>query len=201
MGVVIELNVVVESSEARDFTFNSGYVINRNYLSLLLGEFFMSFDPSAYALELQAKFEFYFLSLTFGGLALSLQFSPKFGHSWPYLLVMAWLLLFLSGLIGGWLAMQKPVALQFLARSEQMKQYLRSMEERGQIQLLDEDSGRPLDFNKNKKQYQEAQRSSQDSLEILNKKFEILGALQMYLFISGFLCNLIFTIKNYLTET
>lgn len=112
----------------------------------------MSFDPSGYALELQFKTEFYFLSLTFGALALSLQFSPSFGFLWPYLLIGAWVLLLLSGLVGGGLAMYKPVALQFIARSEQMKGYIRSIVGRGRVQLIDELTDDQLNVEENKRQ-------------------------------------------------
>jgi len=50
--------------------------------------------------DIKLRFDFAFLTLTFATLALSIQFSPELGSTFPYLLITSWILLALAGFAG-----------------------------------------------------------------------------------------------------
>jgi hypothetical protein len=58
------------------------------------------------AIEQQLKFNYSFTALIFGTLAISVQFSPKMGPHFPWLLVIAWILLMSSSIAGGYVLMK-----------------------------------------------------------------------------------------------
>ena len=73
-------------------------------------------DPAAKAMDVQEKFEFYMLSLTFTLLALSVQ-SASFGNNLAsdILELIGWCLLLISGVIGIFRLEMVPVALRYYA--------------------------------------------------------------------------------------
>jgi hypothetical protein len=60
----------------------------------------------AIAIEQQLKFNYSISALIFGTLALSVQFSPKMGTLFPYLLVLAWFCLVVSAIAAGFILMR-----------------------------------------------------------------------------------------------
>ena len=61
----------------------------------------------SFVMEADRKFEYSFVTLIFTVLALSIQFAPKYGDAWKYLLICSWVLLLISGLIGGYRVFHK----------------------------------------------------------------------------------------------
>lgn len=67
-------------------------------------------DFEIHTREIADRFDHGMLALTFGALALSIQFSPAMGVRLPWLLIMSWMFLLSSGFVGGWRLLYIPVA-------------------------------------------------------------------------------------------
>lgn len=76
--------------------------------------------------ELQYKFINALTSVGLASLALSIQFSPKFGTLYPYILVAGWAALFISGGLGGWRMMYAPTFLWMNAEWMEQKERQRA---------------------------------------------------------------------------
>lgn len=78
-------------------------------------------DLEIIARNAQLKFEYATTSITLGTLALSLKFSPEFGTHYKSILVVGWIFLFISFLMGGWRLMMVPSLYQSNVETGKLK--------------------------------------------------------------------------------
>lgn len=155
----------------------------------------------------ESKFEYSFATLNFGVLALSIQFSPSYGDTWKYLLVVCWVLLLTSSLLAGYRIVYKLVAKKINYQINQNEYYknhagqvLEAKKQSPNTSVVKSD-GKEQDLE----ELQKGIDTSQDNIRTGNEKFEQMNSrlstlywVQMSAFLSGLICNLAFVSVNYL---
>lgn len=160
-------------------------------------------DLETIAQEQKYKFEYAFASVIFGTLALSLQFTGKIGHHFPYCLVSGWIALFISVCSCGYRLMYFPVFLQ-------MNVHIRDLELRRDIlQTSVSAGGSSTDPVSGKvrpksetiemlKTYEKCATEGHANFNTQKIVVELLWKVQLVTFIFGLALIGIFTIANFL---
>lgn len=155
----------------------------------------------------EAKFDYGYATLSFGVLALSIQFSPSYGETLKFLLVVAWVFLLASALLAGHRIIYKLVALKLnynVNRLEHYKNqagqiiqaktqypYTRVIKPDGSEQQVEElESGISTSMEKIK--------TGNDNFDKLNNRLSKLYWVQIGSFLLGLICNMVFISANYL---
>jgi len=123
-----------------------------------------------FARELTVKLHYAYGALIFGSLALSLQFSPAFGDKMSWLLVISWGALLISGFICAWVISREVFYYEL--------QYLK------------------LNYENRQKIYYGG--IYHRKLSALNRCSKKMYKWQTFFFITGLVCNMVFTSINYL---
>lgn len=158
--------------------------------------------------DLEHKQDSALLTLAFSALALSVQFSPKMGHEFAWLLVASWVCLLLSGFFGGWRLVHKPVAIKLnLRRNEYKEDLQRWLDPNYQASLAAgrvlDPSGKPLTKEMQatlEKERRGAITQSEAEMKAYNGKFVARARVQIWLLAGGLLANGVFSAINYLSE-
>lgn len=80
-----------------------------------------------YARDLAVKSIHSFTLLSFSSLALSIQFSPNFGKCYLVLLFVAWIILLISGLAGGWIILKTPIFYRINVSKIRVEEHLKTL--------------------------------------------------------------------------
>ena len=122
------------------------------------------------------KIRYSYGALIFGTLALSIQFSPKFGNKLEWFLVGSWISLLLSGFICGWSIVYEDVFRRVNLRLLKIQEATELSPEAKKLGIDD----------------------SNKKLDVLGKKFPRSFVFQTLLFVAALVANMIFVIANYL---
>lgn len=165
------------------------------------------------ARELSSKFDYAITSMCFAALALSYQFSPSAGFRFPDLLIFAWILFAISGLIGGWRLMYDPVFYRmnavflhldsFIKQREVDLQNPRFKQMLESKQVLDSDDMKPLTvaaIEKNLKEEREMMEQAKRNLDGLNRKFPVMLKVQVWALIVALSANATYIAVNFCSK-
>ena len=156
--------------------------------------------------DLDNRFDQGLLAVTFSTLALSIQFSPKMGFSYPWMLVSSWILLFISSLLGGWRHLYQPVAYKWNLTYLENQEVFTILQDPQNVAIVQQGRAVNQHFQTiNEQDRQRMVKDRQTNIKLansktneFNRKFpEVLKA-QICVFLVGVLLNGTFTIVNYL---
>jgi hypothetical protein len=152
------------------------------------------FEVWAHIQQQQMKFYYSLTAISFTILGLSIQFSPKYGNTWPYLLVTSWLILLASSIAGGWRLLIIPNIHRLDFERQNMKKFLKDVEKAENYpgKVIGIPSEEDKQVAKNNISKVESYKNKQ------NKKIEYTYYIQVYGFLLGIVLNLIFVSINYL---
>jgi len=160
-------------------------------------------------IEQDHKFEYAFATLSFGTLALSIQFSPNYGHTWAPLLVAAWTLFLVASLLAGYRIIYRIVGLKINYNRNKAEDYQSKMSTVAQqkravrfMQVIDS-SGKQMSIEEIEQGLEKNMKNvslGTELMESLDKRLSRLYWVQMGAFLGGLTCNFVFVSINYLCK-
>jgi len=163
-------------------------------------------DPMAQVRELQHKFDYAFVSLTLGTLALSVQFSPRAGTQYAVVLVIAWSLMFISAVIGGYRLVYGPIYLGRKIMSGISKDWVARLSYQRSIggEVISPETGAPITEERvdaKIEQHRKIAAEHDKKAEKLQAHFPTLFNWQVGLHLIAMLMNGFFVAVNFLAGT